>query len=70
MTELETLAGAALQMALCTSNLSKMLDFILQVTDTLETFLNKKMIWYNLILNSCTGFGWHLYVFSIQSRID
>lgn len=70
MMELETLAEAALQMALHTSNMSKMLDLILHVTDSLETLLNRKMIWYNLILNNCTGFDWHLYVFRIQSRTE
>lgn len=70
MMELETLAEAALQMALHTSNMSKMLDLILHVTDSLETLLNRKTIWYNLILNNCTGFDWHLYVFRIQSRTE
>lgn len=45
---LQMLVGAGLQMTLNISNILKMLDFILQVVDDIETFFNKKV--YDAIL--------------------
>lgn len=55
--ELKMLVGDKLQMTLSTTNMSEMLDFIFHA---IESFLNKKVIWYNLILDNYTGFGWLL----------
>lgn len=57
---LKTLAGAGLQVTLNINNLPKMLGFTFQVVDAIETFLNKKVIWYNLVLDNYTSFGWFL----------